>query len=283
MKKLRLLVIGFCMGFMEVIPAVSGGNVAVVTGVFDDIIHCLKEIFRWQTVKQICSLQWYALYQRLRLVIILPLGIGAVVGMVSMAHALQRALEFAPWYLWAFFTGVLLFAAVRIATMVKQWNALTVFIALSALVLSASIIITSKFTVPSNPIWYLITGIVVSVAVILPGISSSFVLLLLGQYERILEAVSTLDFSVLIPLVCGAMLGFIAFVSVLEYCLQKYHNRTYAALAGLVLGSLPELWPWTISTSASIILTPVWHNSLIIVSMALGALFMYLLTRFTKS
>lgn len=283
MKRLRLLIIGFCMGFMEVIPAVSGGNIAVVTGVFDDIIHCLKEFFRLQTAKQVVRFQWHALYERLRLSIILPIGIGAVISMISMAHALSYAFDVIPWYLWAFFTGVVLFTGVRIATMVKQWTMSTILIFIGSCILSFSIIIASQIQLPATMLWYGITGLIVSIAVILPGISTSFVLLILGQYERILAAVKTMDLVVLLSVGIGAVIGFIAFVSVLEHCLVRYHNYTYAALAGLVLGSLPELWPWTVDTKAPMLLAPLFHNSLISIALLLGIVFMYLLTRFTKS
>jgi putative membrane protein len=234
---------GMGMGAADVVPGVSGGTIAFITGIYEELINSIKSI-NFTTLKLIFTFQiakfWKAVNGNFLLAVITGIGISVV----SLARLLQYILENYPELIWSFFFGLIVASAIYVAKQIKSWNVAT-SISLVLGVAIAWIITEITPAETTDAYWFIfVSGAIAICAMILPGISGSFILLLLGKYEYIINAISAFKLDILVVFLAGAGIGIVSFSNVLSWLLRKFHNQTIALLSGFMIGSLNKVWPW---------------------------------------
>lgn len=243
------MLVGFLMGTADLIPGVSGGTIAFVCGIYDRFIDGIKA-FDLQALKLALRFDWRALNQKLPLVFFACLGTGLLLAVFSLSHVLTRLFESHPVQLWSFFFGLVLGSIVLLAHTTWAWRPVEWIAFIVAAVATYWIVgLPVTQTPPSIPYVFL-SGAIAICAMILPGISGSYLLVILGKYHQILEAVNNRDFVTLSVFVAGIATGVLSFVRIVSWLLHHYRRTTLVALTGVMAGALRTVWPWkeTVST-----------------------------------
>jgi putative membrane protein len=238
---LRIYLTGFVMGCADIVPGVSGGTIAFISGIYETLINAIKS-FNLTAIRKALKFDigGFIDHTALRFLITLALGIGTAV--LLLANLLSDLLENQPTYIFAFFAGLIIASILAIGITVK-WG-LPSLIAFIVGAVFAFVIVSLPETGDGDhsTITLFLSGAVAICAMILPGISGSFILLILGQYKYILEAVKGFEFGVIIPVALGCVVGIIVFSRVLSWLLKNYVDVTVAVLTGFMLGSLKLIW-----------------------------------------
>lgn len=242
---------GFAMGAANVIPGVSGGTIAFITGIYERLISALKN-FDLGAVKLIVGGKFKQAAERVDLVFLLALGVGAVVSIVTLAKFLSWGFENYPVLIWAFFFGLIAASIPLVGKMVQKWSPLVIGLGILGCALAVSLVFLTPAQENSHPIYLGLCGVVAICSMIIPGLSGSFVLVLMGNYKLImLDSVNALSelklgeaLPVLIPVGLGAVVGLIVLSRVLNWLFKNYHNEAVGLITGFVLGSLAVIWPW---------------------------------------
>ena len=232
------------MGAANVIPGVSGGTIALVTGIFEQLIDALKSI-NLSAAKLLFSGKWKSFAKHIQLNFLIIVFSGIFISIFSIAKLLDFLFENYPVLVWAFFFGLILASVYYVGRTIAVWK--TSVIAL--FVLGALIAIGISLFTPAqeNTQFYylLICGVVAICSMIIPGLSGSFILILLGNYELIMiNAVSNFEWEILLPVGLGAIVGLIAFSHLLSWIFKRFRNQIIGLLTGFMAGSLFILWPW---------------------------------------
>lgn len=246
MKKYLIVFIkGFGIGAANVIPGVSGGTIALITGIFERLIDSIKS-FNLSALKLILKGQFKAFVQYTDLVFLLSVFLGAVSSILTFAVLLKYLLANFPIYVWAYFLGLIFASIFFVGNSIEKKASISVIISfIIGTAIAYSISIISPATENSNFFYLVLCGVVGIISMILPGLSGSFILILMGNYKLImLESVSKFDLSVLIPVGIGVVLGLPAFSQILSWIFKKFRDITLASLTGFIFGSLGILWPW---------------------------------------
>lgn len=243
-KNYLLLVLKGCaMGAADVVPGVSGGTIAFITGIYEELINSIKSI-DLQALKLLLTLKLAAFWKKINGTFLLSVVGGIAISIFSLAKLMTWLLVHHPIYIWSFFFGLIIISSVLVAREIKQWNIFTTISLLAGAAAAYTITVMSPASTP-NTWWFIIlSGAIAICAMILPGISGAFILLLLGKYTYILTAVSNLDIGTLLLFVVGAVAGIISFSHLLSWLLKNYHTLTVALLTGFMVGSLNKVWPW---------------------------------------
>lgn len=240
---LLLILRGCAMGAADVVPGVSGGTIAFITGIYEELINSIKNI-DLQALKLLFSFRFADFWKKINGNFLISVVAGIAISIFSLARLMTWLLENHPIYIWSFFFGLIIASSVLVAKEIRQWNILTV-IALAAGICAAYIITVMTPAETPDSWWFIIlSGAIAICAMILPGISGAFILLLMGKYTYILGAVSNLNIGVLLLFIIGAAAGIISFSHLLSWLLKNYHNLTVSLLTGFMLGSLNKVWPW---------------------------------------
>ncbi len=239
---------GMAMGAADIVPGVSGGSIALIAGIYQELLDSINS-FNLDNLRLLKSFQIKEFYTRLNGNFLLSLVLGILTSIFALSRVITYLMEVHPIPLWSFFSGLILVSAFLILKETKKWN----------LVIVVSIAIGTAFawwvtnlpptTTPDAPWFTFVAGSIAICAMILPGISGSFVLLILGQYERILQAVMDKDFFTLALFASGCLVGILSFSRVVAFLLRRFHAATIGLLSGFMLGSVNELWPWKLVTS----------------------------------
>ena len=244
--------VGFCMGGANVIPGVSGGTMLFIMGAFGKLTEAVAAIVSVETLKLIASANWKALGKRIPWRFLFFLGAGIVVSFATLAKLFVWLLREHPEPTFGFFFGLIAASIVSVNRQMRKWSlgAIASFLVSAA----AAFCIISLVPVKTGCEWYMMMlyGAICIIAMILPGLSGSFLLLIFGQYDRIWSAVGELshlhwhggDIMMLTCLAAGAVLGLGIFVHLLNYLMKQFYNVTVAALIGFMAGAIPRLWPW---------------------------------------
>lgn len=243
-KKILLFLKGVAMGASDVVPGVSGGTIAFITGIYERLIHAIQS-FNLKSLKLLFKGEFKAVWENIDGTFLVVLIAGILTSILSLAKLITHLLEAQPTYIWSFFFGLIIASTLFIARGVKwNWKSSLFFVGFTIL----SFFITSPSLHPlaanGSLLNVFISGAIAICAMILPGISGSFILLLLGQYEFILGSVIDLNLPVLLTFALGAVIGIISFSHLLNWLFERYENMTLAALTGFMLGSLNKVWPW---------------------------------------
>jgi len=248
MKHIRtwfsLFLKGAGIGAANVIPGVSGGTIALITGVFEPLIHTLKT-FDAKAFRLLFTGKWKELGEWINIRFLFPLFTGIVLSIFSLAKLLQYFFIHQPILVWSFFFGLILASVWFVAKRIKQWTVSTGFIFILGTAIAVAIALLHPASENSS-IWYLfLCGVIAVCSMILPGLSGSFILLLMGNYELVMiRAVSDINLSILIPVGVGGLIGLLAFAHFLSWLFKKFHDLTLGLLSGFMFGSLLILWPW---------------------------------------
>ncbi|MBO7623705.1 MAG: DUF368 domain-containing protein [Bacteroidales bacterium] len=245
MKQLLMVYLkGVAMGASDVVPGVSGGTIAFITGIYERLITAIKSI-NLHNLKLFFTGHFKECWQNIDGTFLVCLIAGIATSFLSLAKLITWLIATYPTFVWAFFFGLIIASTLFIGKKV-QWNWKTVlaFVLFAAL----SFFITSPGNAPlnqNNALWYIfLCGAVAICAMILPGISGSFILLLLGSYFYMMDAISTLQFTVILVFMAGAIIGILSFANLLSWLFRHFEMMTLAALTGFMFGSLNKVWPW---------------------------------------
>lgn len=235
------------MGAADVVPGVSGGTIAFITGIYEELIESIKSI-NHIAVKTLFTKGVPAAWKHINGNFLLAVGLGVMLSVVSLAKALQELLETAPILLWSFFFGIIVASAITVGKKITHWDPIN-GIALMIGVIVAFFITSSTPASTPEEYWFIfLSGAIAICAMILPGISGSFILLILSKYEFILNAITTFKADVIAVFAVGAGVGILSFSNVLSWLLKRFHNATTAVLTGFMIGSLYKVWPWKYTT-----------------------------------
>ncbi len=234
---------GFAMGAANVIPGVSGGTIALITGIFERLIDSLKS-FDLKALRLLLKGKFKEFAKHTDFVFLLVVMFGAVVSIVSLAKILTFLFVNYPIFIWAYFFGLILASVWFVGKTIDKWTIGVGLWFTLGTAIAVVITILNPATENASFLYLFLSGVVAICSMILPGLSGSFILVLMGEYELVLRAVDEFNFMQLLPVALGAGLGLLAFAHLLSWLYKKYKNQTIALLTGFILGSLAILWPW---------------------------------------
>lgn len=236
---------GMCMGAADVIPGVSGGTIAFIMGIYAELLDSIKSV-NGEALKLLLKGKIGTFWKHINGTFLASLFAGILISVFSLAKLMKYLLEFHPVPLWSFFFGLILASAVYILKGLDKWSILNIISLLVGVAIGAFICLASPGQTP-DALWFIfLSGAIAICAMILPGISGSFILLLFGKYAFVMDAVSTLNIPVLIVFAAGACVGIVCFSHILSWLLKKFYMLTIALLSGFMLGSLLKVWPWKV-------------------------------------
>lgn len=240
---LLLVLKGMGMGAADVVPGVSGGTIAFITGIYEELINSIKSV-NLHALKLFFSFRLAAFWKAINGNFLISVLLGIGISIFSLAKGLEYLLHHYPILVWSFFFGLIVASAIYVARTIKKWDTGTVIAGVGGIVVAYFITVISPAEANTTWLFIFISGSIAICAMILPGISGSFILVLLGMYKFILSAVGDLNILVLLVFIAGAAIGIIAFSNLLSWLLKKFHNLTIAVLSGFMVGSLNKVWPW---------------------------------------
>ncbi len=236
---------GLGIGAANVIPGVSGGTIALITGIFEKLIYSIRS-FDTHAARLLLSGNLKAFIEYTNLYFLIAVFAGVAIAILALAKILDPLFDDYPVYVWAFFFGLILASVYFVGKTVARWKVAVIVSFIVGTAIAIVISLVSDVAGKNDAYWYVfVCGIVAICSMILPGLSGSYVLLLMGNYELIvIDAVNDLDMGILIPMVLGAGFGLLAFSRLLSWVLKSYRDQTIALLTGFIFGSLSILWPW---------------------------------------
>lgn len=241
---LGVILKGVAMGAADVIPGVSGGTMAFILGIYEELINSIKEIASVNTIKEVFKFRILKLINDLPWMFLATLGFGILLSIFSLAKILKWILENHPSLIWAFFFGLVLASIFTVMKRIKKWGTAPVIGMILGAVGAYFLVGMLPSQTPETWWFVVISGAIAICAMILPGISGSFILLLMGKYQYILGAVTKHDFLTLFWFACGAAVGIVTFAQFLSWLFRHFHDITVAILIGFMAGSLRKIWPW---------------------------------------
>ena len=234
---------GMGMGAADVVPGVSGGTIAFIVGIYDELIETIKSI-NVGSLRLLFTGKWSRFWDQIngRFLFSLLLGIG--ISIFSLAKIITWLLATHPVLVWSFFFGLVAASTWFVGKDIKEWNWKTITGFIVGAVVAYYITIATPAETSTHPLFIFLCGAIAICAMILPGISGSFILVLLGKYFYIMEAVKTFNITTLAIFGAGAVIGITSFSRLLSFALKHFRNITLAVLTGFMLGSLNKVWPW---------------------------------------
>lgn len=242
-KYLLLMLKGCAMGAADVVPGVSGGTIAFISGIYEELIDSIRRI-DLQALRLLLKGRVAECWRHVNGSFLLAVVAGIGVAVFTLARIMTRLLESHPIEVWSFFFGLIIASAAMVAKEVGKWQWQNVVSVLIGTVAAWWITASTPAQTPDTWWFILLSGAIAICAMILPGISGAFILLLLGKYQFILQAVSTLQIPVLLLFCIGAACGIVAFSHLLSWLLRNWHDIAVATLMGFMIGSLNKVWPW---------------------------------------
>ncbi|MBG7606539.1 MAG: DUF368 domain-containing protein [Verrucomicrobia bacterium] len=234
---------GAAMGTANIIPGVSGGTIAFITGIYERLINAIKSCGP-KAVKLLFTGKLKEFAKHTDLFFLLSIALGAGVAIIVMARFLEPAFENHPIPTWAFFFGLILASIWGIGKMVGRWGTGTIIALLVGLAIAVSLLFLPHGSRNDNPIFLIFCGAAAISSMIIPGVSGSYVLLLLGNYALVLGAIGDRDLGILIPFATGCVLGLLLLSHILSWIFKHHHDIAVALITGFIVGSLVLIWPW---------------------------------------
>lgn len=238
------------MGTANVIPGVSGGTIALIVGIFERLINSLKS-FNLTAIKLFFTGKFKEFAKHTDLAFLCEVLLGIAIAVITVAKLFKFLFAEYPVFIWAFFFGLVLASIYYVGKTVGKWNVWSILF----LLIGTGIALLIAFGTPAqendNIFYLLLCGVVAACSMILPGLSGSYVLVLMGNYQLVMiDAVDMLTKSpleackILVPVVIGAAVGLFAFAHLLAWIFKKFHDQTISLLTGFIIGSMPIIWPW---------------------------------------
>ena len=251
-KNIMVAVKGACMGAADVIPGVSGGTIAFIMGIYDEFVGSLASI-NAEALRLLFKGRFSAFWKHINGSFLLSLVIGIGISIIALAGLMQMLLSDFPIQTWAFFFGLIVASSLFIIRGISGWKLREGLLLVFGILLGAVICTLSPTQTPDS-LWFIfLSGALAICAMILPGISGSFILLILGKYEYVLGAISGLvagvdpgrNLLILGVFGIGAIIGILSFSRFLHWLLARWQKETMIVLAGFIIGSLVKIWPWS--------------------------------------
>ncbi len=243
---------GIGMGAADVIPGVSGGTIAFMTGIYEELVGSINNI-NGTAVKLLFKGRFRDFWKHINGTFLVSLIAGILISIMSLAKLMSYLLTYEPIPTWAFFFGLIVASSVFILRDIKGWKFRDVVMLVLGIILGVVVCTLSPTETP-DALWFIfLSGAIAICAMILPGISGSFILLILGKYKFMLDTLNRilsgdgvlLDYAVVVIFILGALVGILAFSKFLHWLLARYHRSTLLVLAGFIIGSLVKVWPWS--------------------------------------
>ncbi len=235
---------GVAMGVADVVPGVSGGTIAFISGIYEELLESIASV-NFKTLKLLKIDGIKAFWKAINGNFLASLLVGIGISVVSLAKLISWLLENHSISVWSFFFGLVLASILYIGKQITKWNVVTVIVLILGAVLAYWITTLDPFISEStSPLFLFFAGALAICAMILPGISGAFILVLLGAYKPVLDAVQNRDFKLIAIIGAGAVVGLLTFSRILKWLFSHYKNITLAVLTGFILGSLNKIWPW---------------------------------------
>ncbi len=236
---------GIAMGAADVVPGVSGGTIAFITGIYEELIDSINNI-NLGAIKVLRKDGVKAFWEHINGTFFVFLFAGIAIAILTLAKVVTYFLEFHPVLIWSFFFGLIIASAILIGKTISKWTipVISVF-ALGTIV--AMYISSIETTASVNGSWYIfLSGCIAICAMILPGISGAFILVLMGSYHIVLDALKNKEIATILIFMAGCLVGILSFARLLKFLFSKYKELTIATLSGFMIGSLYKVWPWKV-------------------------------------
>lgn len=234
------------MGAADVIPGVSGGTIAFITGIYQRLIDAIKSV-DFEALKLLLSFKFADFWKKIDGNFLVILFGGIITSVLTFAKLITYLLENHPILVWSFFFGLILVSSMLIGKEIRRWTLKDVLALFLGLAIAFIITTLSPADSPENLFFVFISGVIAITAMILPGISGSFILVILGKYQFMMQALSNVDIPVILTFIVGCVLGLLSFARLISYLLRNYYSVTIALLCGFMLGSLNKVWPWKVT------------------------------------
>jgi putative membrane protein len=245
---------GALMGAADVVPGVSGGTMALILGVYARLLTALASLTRPPAWRALRARRFVLAWRAIDGTFLLGLVAGIAASVIALAGVVEAALHTFRPQVYALFLGLIAASVVVVALQVGRWRRAEALALLAAAAVATVLVGLAPISTPVNLPFLVLTGAIGICALVLPGVSGAFLLVLLGQYETVLGAIARGDLRVLAPFALGAGVGLLAFARLLSGWLRRFPGPTHAALAGFLLGSLRRVWPWQLEDAVR--LTP---------------------------
>ena len=249
---IKLFFKGVFMGIADAIPGVSGGTIALLLGIYEELISTISGL-NFSLITKLKNNGFKSFWESLNGNFLITLVLGIGISLILFVKISANLLTSHPLYVWSFFLGLILATVYVIYKLIESWNLVNIISTL--LMIAFSIILTSdslNISDDTNLFYILICGIIASSAMILPGISGSLILVILGVYKILVEALDNLDVKIISSFIVGAVIGVISFSKILKWLFKNYKSFAYSIMLGLVIGSIEKIWPWNKSFSAEL-------------------------------
>lgn len=234
---------GMAMGAADVVPGVSGGTAAFITGIYSELIDSVKAL-NIASFKLLFSGKFQAFWKKINGGFLFAITLGIFLSVISLAKVMQELVERSPEPLWAFFFGIIAASVAVACRKIAKWDVVNLSALVSGALIAYLITVLMPSATPATYWFVFISGILTAGMMLLPGISAAFFLLLIGKYGYLLNAIASLKLDVLAVFVAGAGIGLVTFTNIMSWLLLRFRNATTAFLAGFMLGSLNKVWPW---------------------------------------
>lgn len=247
---------GMLMGAADIVPGVSGGTMAFITGIYTRLLQSISAV-DLALLAAFFRGDWQSVWRKLDAAFLLSLLLGIALSIFTLAGVISHWLETYPLYLWSFFFGLILASALVLTRQVRRWSTPPILGLLLGTTVAALLGLSPAMALPGGMLSFFFAGFVAICAMILPGVSGSFILVLLGMYPAVLAAISTFNWTALAVFSLGAACGLLAFARLLNLFLHRFYAATMATLTGFLFGSLLLIWPWKLADEAGTRLLPV--------------------------
>ena len=241
---LVIMLKGIGMGAADVVPGVSGGTIAFISGIYEELLGSISNI-NLALIKTLKKDGLKTAWEQLNGNFLASLFIGIFISIISLAKIISWTLTNHPVLLWSFFFGLVLASVIYIAKQITKWNVIAIILVIVGATLAYYITtLNPMISENSSMLFMFFAGAIAICAMILPGVSGSFILVLLGAYKPVLAAINNRDFTTIATVGLGAIVGLLSFSRILKYLFANYKNYTLAILTGFIIGSLNKIWPW---------------------------------------
>lgn len=234
---------GFAMGAADVVPGVSGGTMAFILGIYEELIHAIHAV-DLNFIRRILTGRFREAFAGFPWRFLLALASGIAIAILTLARSLSWLLHNHPVLVWAFFFGLVLASVIAVSKRVRRWTPAMLLTTAVAALAAYTLVGMVPVETPNEPWFLFLSGSLAICAMILPGLSGAFILVLLGKYRYLLDAVVQGDILTLLIVIAGAGAGLVTFARLLRWLFRNYHDLTVAALIGLIIGALRKVWPW---------------------------------------
>ncbi len=231
---------GLLMGIADIIPGVSGGTIAFITNIYDRFIQSLSDLST--AGKHFLRGRWEEGWRTIDFSLLIPLTTGITIAFVLGSLIIPWLMNVYPTYVLSFFVGLVLVSAYLVYEHIREHTLPVIVAGVIGLLLGVLVALAPQFSTPGTPLFIFVLGFLSISAMLLPGISGSYILLMFGQYKYILASLFTLNWPVLISFKIGAVIGLLTFSRLLSWLLKRYHSMTFSALTGVMIGALYRPW-----------------------------------------